>query len=226
MYCLANARLRRQVGRFLWLWLTGLGKVGNVRSCLSIGQFPLPSLQWDLEEKNSILFTIGPHYDSPSGGQLSFFLTFSSFDHPTCIGRIPHVMCHCLPKVKLMNKVSPVTLAAGGRHVTEALCQSHASWTNFSLEASDPEKQGPQELHFGEGCAETPNIQKQHRFSSCPAMKWMCFPGRLRDKDMLIVGSPSSALGSGQLPCSPEGFQALQGLPFQRRFQFNTSVSF
>lgn len=50
------------------------------------------------------------------------------------------------------------------------LCQSQARWTNFRLEACDPQRQGPHGLHFGKGGTETPGLQKQHRSSLCPVM--------------------------------------------------------
>lgn len=84
---------------------------------------------------------MGPCYDTPRGRQLSFLLTLSSFDHPTCVGRISQIMCQCLPNRKLGNQPSqtPLHLEAG-RWLR--LCQSHAPWKDCTLEASDPQSQG------------------------------------------------------------------------------------
>ena len=117
-----------------------------------------------------------------------------------------------LPNVKLMNKLPQLSLQLEAG-MWLRVYQSHAPWTNFSLEAM---------THRGgahRGSTLVKAGQRRHtasrsRAGPACAQRWSghVSSGSLRDKHPLVVSSPSAALGSSWLPCSPDGFQALNGV--------------
>lgn len=143
---------------------------------LSISSFPLPSLWWDWEKSSILLTRIKLDLIiTPKWWTTVILVNIRVFRPPNLCWENSSPDMSVPPQHKAWEQASPGTLAAGGRQVTEVL-SSHAPWTNFPLEASDPQRQGTTWAPLWQRwCREPLSLQKEHRPGPCPAMRWVCF---------------------------------------------------